>query len=305
MYVNLKKMKYVITGASGHTGKIVSEKLLEAKHEVVAIARKIENIQALVDKGAKAAIGDLSDEAFLTKTFEGADAVYALIPPIWVIEESWRAFQRRIGTSITNALENAGVKNVVILSSMGSQLAPFGAGPVSGLGEWEHQLQNVPDFNVLALRPGYFMENLYAYIPQIKGFGAFGDALSKDLKIPLTHTRDIADAAVKHLLELNFKGFSREFVGGAQDYTPEEVARILGEAIGKPDLQYIQYPAEDSKNGMIGAGVPKQVAEGYIKLFDGLNSGEYLADFIRSADNTTKTSLKDFAGEFALAYQNS
>ena len=297
-------MRYVITGASGHTGKIVAERLLEAKHEVVVIARKIENIQSLVNDGAKAAIGDLSDEAFLTKTLEGADAVYALIPPIWVIDESWRVFQRRIGTSITNALENAGVKNVVILSSMGSQLAPFGAGPVSGLGEWEQQLQNVPDLNVLALRPGYFMENLYAYIPQIKGLGAFGDALLQDLKIPLTHTRDIADAAVKRLLALNFQGFSREFVGGANDYTMDEVAKILGEAIDIPDLQYIKYPAEDAKNGMIGAGVPQQVAEGYIKLFSGLNSGEYLSDFVRTPENTTKTSLKDFAAEFAVAYKS-
>jgi len=305
MYVNSKTMKYVITGASGHTGKIVAERLLGAGHEVITIARKTENIQHLVEKGAIAAIGDLSDETFLTKTFQGADAVYALIPPIWIIDESWRAFQRRIGTNITNALENAAIKNVVILSSMGSQLAPFGAGPVSGLGEWEQQLQNVRNLNVLALRPGYFIENLYAYIPQIKGLGSFGDALLKDLKIPLTHTRDIAEVAAKRLLELNFEGFSREFIGGAQDYTMEEVASILGEAIGLPELQYVQYPAEDAKKGMIGAGVPPQIAEGYIQLFDGLNSGSYLADFVRTADNTTKTTLQDFAVEFAFAYQNS
>lgn len=298
-------MKYVITGASGHTGKIVAEKLLEAKHEVVTIARKPDNIRTLVEKGAIAAIGDLSDELFLTKTFEGADAVYALIPPIWDIKESWRVFQRRIGTNITNALENANVKNVVILSSMGSQLSPFGAGPVSGLGEWEKQLQNVKDLNVLALRPGYFMENLFAYIPQIKGLGTFGDALLKDLKIPLTNTTDIADEAVKHLLELNFKGFSQTFVGGAQDYTMDEVAEILGAAIGLPGLQYVQYPDEDAKNGMIAAGVPPQIAEGYIKLFEGLNSGAYLADFVRTTENTTRTSLQEFAIQFAAAYKNS
>lgn len=298
-------MKYIITGASGHTGKIVTEKLLAQNHEVVVIARKIENVQSLIDKGAAAAIGDLSDESFLTETFKGADAVYALIPPIWVIEESWRAFQRRIGTSITNALENAHVKHVVILSSMGSQLTPFGAGPVSGLGEWEQQLQNVENLNVLALRPGYFMENLFAYIPQIKAFGAFGDALLKDLKIPLTHTRDIAEAAVSHLAALNFQGFSQVFVGGAGDYTMEAAAKILGEAIGQPDLRYIQYAPEDAKNGMIGAGVPKPVAEGYIQLFGGLNSGEYLADFVRTAQNTTTTTLEDFASEFAQAYHKS
>jgi len=70
-----------------------------------------------------------------------------MIPPIWSLTESWRVYQRRIGTILTNAIENAGVKHVVILSSMGSQLAPFGAGPVSGLGEWGAAVTEYPDLN--------------------------------------------------------------------------------------------------------------------------------------------------------------
>ncbi|MDQ6481483.1 NAD(P)H-binding protein [Dyadobacter sp. LHD-138] len=298
-------MKYIITGASGKTGSTAAEKLLEAGQEVVVIGRKIEGVQSLVDKGASAAIGDLSDEDFLTKTFTGADAVYAMIPPIGSITESWRVYQRRIGTILTNAVENAGVKHVVILSSMGSQLAPFGAGPVSGLGEWEQQLQNIPDLNVLALRPGFFMENLYAYIPQIKGQGAFGDSLLPDLKIPFVHTKDIGGVAAKRLLTLDFKGFSREFVSGNSDYTIQEAAKLLGEAINLPTLHYIQYPSEAATEGMIAAGVPAPVAEGYTDLWKGLNSGKYLADFVRTPENTTPTSLDAFAKEFSAVYQNS
>lgn len=298
-------MKYVITGASGNTGKIVAEKLLEAGNEVVVISRNPSNVKALTDKGAIAAIGDLTDDTFLTNTFQGADAVYALIPPVWVLQESWRVFQRRIGTAITNALENSGVKHVVILSSMGSQMAPFGAGPVSGIGEWEHQLQNVQGLNVLALRPGYFLENLYAYIPPIKEYGGFGAGLKSDLKIPFTHTRDIAEAAIKHLSSLDFTGFSRAFVGGAADYSMNEVAKVIGEAIGLPALSYTQYAAADSEQGMIGAGVPEQVAKGYVLLFEALNSGIYLSDYERTPENTTATTLQDFAAEFAQVYKNS
>jgi uncharacterized protein YbjT (DUF2867 family) len=305
MYVNFKYMKYVITGASGKTGGTAAEKLLEAGQEVVVVGRKIEGLQSLVDKGATAAVGDLTDEDFLTKTFAGVDAVYAIIPPIWSITESWRAYQRRVGTALTNAIENAGVKHVVILSSMGSQLAPFGAGPVSGLGEWEQQLQNVPGLNVLALRPGFFMENLYAYIPQIKGQGAFGDSLHADLKVPFVHTKDIGEAAAKQLLTLDFKGFSRQFISGNRDYTIQEAAKILGAAINLPALHYIQYPSDAAKEGLISAGVPAPIAEGYTELWKGLNSGKYLADYVRTPENTTPTSLDDFAKEFTAVYQNS
>ncbi len=113
---------YVITGATGNTGSEVVKQLLEAGKKVKAISRNKEHLKPFVEKGAVEAIGELEDTNFLTKVFEGATAVYAVIPPKWDLQEDWRGFMRRIGNSIAEAIEKSGVKNVVVLSSNGAQL---------------------------------------------------------------------------------------------------------------------------------------------------------------------------------------
>ncbi len=293
---------YVITGASGNTGRIVARQLLEAGKTVKVISRRKENVADLGAKGATIVEGELEDEAFLTAAFEGAQAVYALIPPKWDLQEPWRNYQRRIGTSITNALQAAKVPYVVALSSNGSHMQQ-GAGPVSGLYDFEMLLGGVAGLHVLALRPGYFMQNLYANIPLMKNAGIFGYSLHPDVTTPMVHVRDIALVAAKRLLALDFHGFEKQFVAGDRDYTMPEVAEILGKAIGNESLQYVSFSKEDLKNGMVSNGLPETIADGYNELFQALNDGQYLDDYSRTAENTTPTSLEDFASEFAAAYK--
>jgi len=107
------------------------------------------------------------------------------------------------------------------------------------------------------------------------------------------------------LLALDFSGFEKQFVPGAADLTMDEVATILGEAIGKPDLKYVTFPAADAKAGMMQAGLPETIADNYNELFDALNEGMYLNDYQRTPENTTPTTLEQFAkNEFAPAYLN-
>ncbi|MCU0446428.1 MAG: NmrA family NAD(P)-binding protein [Microscillaceae bacterium] len=295
---------YVITGATGNTGQRIAQSLLQAGKEVLAIGRDEKKLENLKSQGAKIAIGDLEDAAFLAQAFSGATAVYALVPPKWDLQEEWRSYQRRVATAIATAIENAGVENVVVLSSNGAHL-PSGAGPVSGLYEFEQQLKAIAGLNILSLRAGYFMQNLYGAIGMVKGMGAFGYSLRADVKTPVVHTNDIADVATQHLLALDFEGFKSVFVPGQRDLTMPEIAQVLGKAIGKPDLQYIQFSDAEATAGMIEAGIPKTIAEGYTELFACLNSGEYLNDFVRTPENTNPTSIEDFAQEFAVAYQYS
>ena len=295
---------YVITGATGNTGKKVVENLLKAGKSVKALGRDANKLQSLAQMGAELGIGDLEDAQFLTEQFEGASAVYALIPPKWDLQEPWRDYQRRVAAAITKALQNANVKNVVVLSSNGAQM-PEGAGPVSGLYEFEQMLKEVSGLNILSLRAGFFMQNFYAQIGMIKQAGIMGYAMKADVKMPVVHTNDIADIATKHLLALDFSGFKPVFVSGQRDLTMQEVALVLGNAVGKPNLPYIAFSAADAKAGMLQMGIPETIADGYNELFEALGSGKYLDDYERNAENTTPTSIEDFAKEFALAYQHS
>lgn len=155
----------------------------------------------------------------------------------------------------------------------------------------------------MSLRAGYFMQNLFANIGMIKSSGMFGSALRADVTMPLVHTDDIANVAVKHLRNLNFSGFNHVFVSGQRDLSLAEVASVLGRAIGKPELQYVQFSPEQFKQDMVQAGIPKTIADGYNELLASFNNGDYLNDYKRTPENTTSTSIEDFSTEFAEAYK--
>jgi uncharacterized protein YbjT (DUF2867 family) len=131
---------YTITGATGNIGKRISENLLDTGHKVRAVARNVEKLQTLVDKGAEAFSGTLEDTEFLTRAYQGSDAVFAMIPPDFQSND-FRAFQNDIAKSHINAIKNAGLKNVVALSSIGAHLTE-GAGIVQGLNDFEQYLNN-------------------------------------------------------------------------------------------------------------------------------------------------------------------
>src|SRR5438034_5979244 len=241
-----------VTGATGHIGSAIAERLLEGGHRVRGIMRDEGKFSPFVEKGAEARVGDLADTVFLTEAFRGSDGVFAMIPPDLATEDL-RAQQRRIGKSLTEALKAAGVTRVVALSSIGGNL-PEGTGPIAGLHEFEELLKSVPDLSAIILRPTFFMENFLYSIPMIKGSGINGGTIRGDVEMPMIATRDIAAAAVEYLESPTFEGQTVRDLLGPRDYAFREATSILGEAIGKPELPYIEFPRDDYRNGLIGAG---------------------------------------------------
>lgn len=292
---------YVITGATGNTGKRIAENLLAAGKSVKVIGRSAERLAALVEKGAVPATGDLADANFLAEAFQGATAVYLLIPPKWDVSD-WRAYQRTLIDAYVQALKASGVKKAVLLSSQGAHLLE-GAGPISGLGEFEQAVRQVPGLDSLSLRAGFFMENLYANIGLIKQAGIFGYTLQPDFKLTVVHTRDIAEVATRRLLALDFSGHQHEFVAGPADVPMTEIAGILGAAIGKSDLAYVSFERDAARAGMLQAGLPEPIVDGYLEMFDAMRFLDFQAGFARTSGAATPTSLEWFAeNEFKYAF---
>jgi uncharacterized protein YbjT (DUF2867 family) len=78
-------MKITLTGSLGNISRPLAEILIRNGQEVTIItsdSKKLSEIEAL---GAKAAIGSVSDLAYLTNAFKGADAIYTMVPPNWLI----------------------------------------------------------------------------------------------------------------------------------------------------------------------------------------------------------------------------
>jgi uncharacterized protein YbjT (DUF2867 family) len=292
---------YTITGATGNIGKVIAQILLEKGQKVRAIGRNVNRLKTLEKQGAETLTGSLDDSAFLARAFDGATAVFLMIPPDFQ-SENYRKYQDRISEAFISALKKAGVRYVVNLSSLGANV-PKGTGPIEGLYALEQQLNQLEGTNVLHLRPTWFMENFLADIPLIKSMGILGSPMKGDLQLAMIATRDIGVAAADRLLKLDFTGKSVQELLGQRDLTMKEAARILGTAIGKPDLPYVQFTYEDAEKGMMQAGLPPDIAKSYVEMVRALNEG--VIHFVpRTPKNTTPTSIEEFAGIFAAAYKS-
>lgn len=76
-----------------------------------------------------------------------------------------------------------------------------------------------------------------------------------------------------------------------------EAAAIIGEAIGKPDLKYVQFPYPDALQGMVKMGLPQEMAELYVDMSRGFNEGLARPTQPRSAATTTPTSFERWVAE--------
>lgn len=292
----------VITGATGNTGSVVAETLLSKGQKVRVIGRSAEKLKPLTEKGAEAFVADVLDTAQMTKAFTGARAVYAMIPPLFT-EADYRAWQKQVGDALATAMEKAGVKHAVVLSSVGAHL-PEGAGPISGLHHFEKRINQVKGLNALHLRPAYFFENFLMQIGAIQNFGMMGGSMRGDLAVAMIATRDIGAVAAEELLALKFTGQATREMLGPRDVSLNEAATILGQAIGRPALRYMQLPYDDVAQLLVQMGLSPDGARVINEMYRAFNEGKVAAQEKRGLENTTPTTLERWAAEvFAPAFK--
>jgi uncharacterized protein YbjT (DUF2867 family) len=286
---------YVVTGATGNTGKVVAERLLADGKQVRVVGRNAERLQPLTAKGAEPFVADVTDATALTKAFSGADAVYAMIPPNVAITDV-RGYQDQVVSAIAEGLQETGVKHVVALSSFGAD-KPDKTGPVLGLHNLEEKLNQIPGLNVFLLRPGYFMENTLGQVGIIQGFGVTAGPLRADLKLPLIATRDIGEAAAAALTKRDFSGHQTRELLGQRDLDYAEITAIIGKAIGKPDLRYMQLPDAQLKLALLQMGMSANFVDLLLEMSAALNSAHMRSLEKRAPENTTPTSFETFVNE--------
>lgn len=292
-------MHYVVTGSLGHTGKPITEGLIKAGHTVTVVTSKAENRAKIEALGAKAAVGDVANAAFVAEAFANADAVYLMIPPK-MDATNWRGYQNVVSDNYIAAIQANDIRFVVLLSSIGAHL-PQGVGPVNGLHDLEEKLKTVEGLNVKALRPSYFMQNLFGMVGMVKGMGIMGGNFGDD-KLVLVHTDDIAAVALQELLNLNFTGTQIRYIAG-DEKTGVEIAKTLGEAIGKPETPWVIFSDEQNTQGMLQAGLSGEIASNYTEMGAALRDGTMQADYLENRPTLGNIKLEDFAkNEFATAF---
>ena len=283
---------YVITGATGHTGSAAAFHLLAEGKRVREIGRSAERLHRLEEIGGEPFIADLTDTDALTRAFQGAEAVYVMVPPD-VTASNFLEHQGAITESIATAMERSGVKYAVSLSSIGADKAE-GTGPVVGLYRMEERLNRIPGLNVIHFRAGYFMENLLPQAQSIQQTGKLIGTLRPDLPLPMIATRDIGDAAAQALRRLTFTSHQTRELLGYGDVTMNLAASIIGREIGHPDLRYEQISDEQMRGVLLQMGTSEDFAAKLLEMTAALNSGHMRALEERNEHNTTPTYFEKF-----------
>ncbi|MBC6612379.1 NAD(P)H-binding protein, partial [Hymenobacter sp. BT507] len=165
-------MKITTTGSLGNIAKPVVEQLLAAGHDLTVVTSQADRQAAIEALGATAAVGSLSDAAFLTAAFTGAEAVFVMMPPSMGTAHLIQNIAAA-GQACAQAVKAAGVPRVVLLSSVGADAAG-GTGPIQGVHWVEQSLHQLSGVDVTALRSGFFYTNFLRDIPLIKSRGVFG-----------------------------------------------------------------------------------------------------------------------------------
>ncbi len=297
-------MKIIVTGSLGNISKPLTEELLQKGHSVTVISHNPERQKEIEALGAAAAIGTIEDVDFLTTTFEGADAAYCMIssgnsfsvPGFDLME-----YTARLGNNYKQAIQQSGVKRAVFLSSIGAHLDKRN-GLLAFYYIVENNLNLLPaDIAITFMRPVGFYYNLLGFINTIKTQGVIATNYGGDDKKPWVSPIDIAAAVTEELVAGQPPSRKIRYVA-SDEISCNDLAGLLGEAIGKPDLKWIVIPDEELLKGMISAGMNQKIAAGLVKMNAATRSGLIYEDFYKNKPVMGKVKLKDYAKEFAAVY---
>jgi NAD(P)H dehydrogenase (quinone) len=305
-------MKIIVTGSLGNISKPLTEILVAQGHAVTVVSSNPGKKNAIEALGAVPAIGSMADVGFLTDTFNGADAVYAMIP-LSFTEPDLGRYLRQMAQNYAQALQQAQVKRVVVLSGWAANLV---------------KSENVEDVfdglntSLTIMRPASFYTNFYQSINMIKGKGLMGKYLTLryyglwalltgktgllmgnyggDDRVVFVSPKDIAGAVAEEL-PLKPEKTTIRYVG-SEEMTCNEAAKIIGTAVGKPWLKWVLLTDKQMLQGLKMAGVPEKLAETLVEMQAATHSGKTLQHFNNNQPVMGKVKLADFAKEFAEAY---
>ncbi len=259
-------MSIVVTGATGHLGRLAVEALLRRgvpADQIVATGRRIEALSDLADRGITVKRADYTDPASLADAFAGAEKVLLVSSS----EVGQRVTQH--ANAIT-AAKDAGVRLIAYTSIPKAQTSSLQLAAEHKQTEQLLAQSGVPH---VLLRNGWYVENYTGQLPVYLEHGIAGAAGSGRVS-PATRA-DLAEAAATVLVEDGHAGKTYEL--GGQAVTMTELAQVVSDASGRP-VSYTDMPVEQYTQVLVGAGLPEPVAAVFADGDRGVRDGELEVD---------------------------
>lgn len=284
----------VVTAPTGHIGRQVVEKLLEQGAPVRVIVRDPAKLPEAVRARVEVVEGSHADADVVNRAFEGADAVFWLVPADPKAESVTAAYVD-FSRPAAAALTAHGVKRVVLVTALGRNTpVVVEAGYVTASLAMD-DLIAATGVGLRALTMPSFMDNILMQAAAIRNQGLFFSPISGDLKLPSCATRDIAAVATRWLTDSRWSGQEEVAVLGPENISFNDMAAIMSDVLGKP-VRFEQISFEAYKAQFLKFGFSDAMAQGMTDMADAKNQGLDLG-VERTPENTTPTSFRTWCEE--------
>lgn len=287
-----------ITTPTGGIGRQVLDLLIaNTNDEFRVIVRDPERLPTAIQKRVDVVVGSHGDPAVVKRAFDGADAVFWLVPPDSnkTLEESYSGFTR----PAIAAFQDCGVGRVVGVSALGRGTAVAGnAGLVTASLAMDDLIaRSGVAYRALA-NPSFF-ENLLDDTAAIRDEGVFTDTVEADRRAPYVATRDIAAAATDLLIDRGWSGVEEVPLLGAGDLSPNDMAEIMTEVLGRA-VRYRRQPVDQFRQELLGYGLADDFVSGLADMKTAKDRG-LDAGVPRTPKNTTPTSFRQWCEDTLLS----
>lgn len=282
----------LITGATGTAGSEIVKRLSAVGKPFRVLVRNREKAARLAGPGVEIAEGDLGKPDSLDRALEGVEKALLLSSP--------DPKQVELQGNFIQAAKRAGVKHVVKFSAMGAA-----ADSQMTLARWHGQTEKQLEQSGMAythLQPNQFMQNFLGFAPSIAAEGVFYAPL-KQARSSVVDVRDIAAVASAVLTGAGHEG-KTYVITGPEALTYAQIAEKLSTVAGRK-VNYIDVTPEQSKAGMIAAGMPAWLADAVNELYIpwSQGAGATTTNVIREVAGKQPTGFDQFARDHAAVFR--
>ena len=251
-------MTLLVTGASGHLGRLIVESLLDRgvpASEIRAGARDTSKLADLADRGVVAVRVDYDDAASVADAVAGADRVVLV---------SGSEVGRRVAqhTTVIDAAARAGVQQLVYTSAPRATTSALLLAPEHKATEEAIAASGVP---ATILRNNWYTENYLSTLAEARETGIVTSSTGAG-RVASASRRDFAEAAAVVMTEDGHEGRVYE-LGGDEAWDFAELARAIGEVLGR-EVRYMAQTPEEQTAALTAAGLDAGTV-GFIVGLDG------------------------------------
>lgn len=284
-------MKIAISGATGNIGARIVQQLVNSEHKLVLLSRNIEAEAQLKNDNIALLNTDIANKEQVIANTKGVDALFWMVPPLINVASLKDLYQTITSAGVEAVKENK-IKKVVLLSAIGAGSKEH-LGTVSYVGDMEKAFDTLNDVDVLALRPGYFMENFLSQKHLIVQNGIFNFPYAPEHDIPFVSSDDIGDIAAKYLADDNWGGHWKLHLMGKENLTMIEIAQLFSKYLNKT-VRYEQVSINHFENLFRSFGANEVVIKEMVELFEALGDPNGVYALPRTFETTTATSFSKF-----------